>query len=160
MEVHESGGNVRVYSSNNPPFCPFPVGFVMLLGNQSNPNTLFPCSTRKNLSEYFDTHVLAIGAVPGTIGGSNTLTFQAAILLNHSYKSCMNAPGGRWVTTITGTDNDGIYKRGFTSGIFTDEINGQSVTQALFNVENAFVQFCAWMRTAWPVKSESQVIDT
>ncbi|OAD97983.1 hypothetical protein A6A26_23795 (plasmid) [Pantoea sp. OXWO6B1] len=72
----------------------------------------------------------------------------------------MNAPGGQWATTITGTDNDGIYKMGYTSGIFTDEINGQSFTQAPFSVENAFVQFCAWMRTVRPVKFESQVIGT
>lgn len=128
--------------------CPFPVGAVLTMGNDTNPANIYPGTTWKDLASAYNGRVMQIGTAALATGGSNSVTLQAANLPSHSHKGGMNAPGGQWSTMITGTDNDGSYKMGYTSGTFTDEANGKSVTNTPFSVANAFVQLRAWMRTA------------
>lgn len=135
----------EIYTTYN---CPFPVGFVMLLGNLADPNAYFPGTTWVNQSGSFGGRVLAIGTAPGTVGGANSITLSAANLPGHSHQGGVSAPGAAYAQFKTGTDNTGTYTLNYTNGTFTDNTNGVSVTNAPFSVQNEFVHFCCWLRTA------------
>ncbi|GAA3911818.1 hypothetical protein GCM10022405_41270 [Gibbsiella dentisursi] len=143
--IYEAGQ--RVYSPNN---CPFPVGYVMLMGNGTNPGTIFPGTTWEDLSAAgYDSRMLMLGTTPMTTGGNNSVTIAAANLPDHSHKSGPGAPGAAYDQGFsTGTDNTGTYSRCLTSGTYTDSNGTTAVSNTPIDVTNKFVQLRGWMRTA------------
>ena len=131
-------------------WCPFPVGYVMLLGNASDPNALYPGTQWQDLNGTgYDGRVISLGYDAMAIGGSNQVTIFADNLPDHSHKSGWGAPGAPYADDlITGTDNTGNYNRSMTTETFTDSSGSVRVTNAPLNVTNAYVHVRGWMRTA------------
>lgn len=150
MRVDLTSGTVYIndaqpYSSNN---CPFPVGYVMLMGNSSDPNGLYPGTAWQFLNGTgYDGRVIALGQDPLAIGGSNTVTLTAEQMPPHRHKGGSTGDAAikpddganQWGTGRFGTDNKGgeaLMETSATGG-------GQP-----FSVQNEFVHFIGWMRIA------------
>ena len=135
--------DVGAYSPQN---CPLPVGAILQMGNDTNPASIYPGTTWKDLAADYGGRVLAIGPA-GETGGSNEVTLNADNLPDHKHKAGDMAPGGVWNTDSThGTDNQKTASLGYTSETLkTDNTN---VSNSPFSVRNEYVSFRAWMRTA------------
>jgi len=142
-QISEAGQ--RVYSPNN---CPFPVGYIMLLGNTSDPNNIFPGTTWQWLNGTgFDGKVIALGTDALQTGGSNTVTLAEAHMPPHRHNGGAtgdastqpDAGSAAWGTGRFGTDAKGGYSLMQTSAAGS----GQA-----FSVQNEYVHVLGWMRTA------------
>ena len=130
-------------------WCPFPVGYVMLLGNNTDPRAVYPGTDWQDITGTFDGRVLALGYDPLGTGGSNNVTIRAENLPDHSHKSGWGAPGAPYADDLrTGTDNTGNYNRSMTTETFTDGSGSTHVTNSPINVTNAYVHVRGWMRIA------------
>lgn len=125
--------------------CPFPIGAILQMGNDTNPATIYPGTTWKDLAGDYSGRVMSIGPAMET-GGSNDVTLSADNLPDHKHKAGDQAPGGVWSTDVThGTDNQKTASLGYTSETLkTDNTN---VSNSSFSVRNAYVAFRTWMRT-------------
>ncbi|KAA5931557.1 MULTISPECIES: hypothetical protein [Pantoea] len=142
-EIYENGR--RVYSPAN---CPFPVGYVMLMGNGTDPNGLFPGTTWQYLNGTgYDGRAIVLGTDPLAVGGSNTVTLAEAHLPPHRHAGGATGDAstkpdegaGQWGTGRFGTDAKGGYALMQTSAAGS----GQA-----FSVQNEYVHLLGWMRTA------------
>jgi len=131
-------------------WCPFPVGYFMLMGTNSNPNVLYPGTTWQDLNATgYDGRVISLGHDALGIGGNNSVTITANNLPDHSHKSGWGAPGSAYANDLrTGTDNTGKYNRTMTAETFTNSSGSTHVSNAPINVTNAYVHVRGWMRTA------------
>lgn len=135
--------DVGAYGPNN---CPLPVGAILQMGNDTNPASIYPGTTWKDLAGDYGGRVTAIGPAMET-GGSNQVTLTANNLPDHKHKAGDQAPGGVWSTDYThGTDNQKTASLGYTSETLTTA--NASVTNSPFSVRNAYIAFRTWMRTA------------
>lgn len=129
--------------------CPFPVGYVMLMGNGNDPNALYPGTRWQDLNATgFDGRVISLGYDAMGLGGNNKVTIGAHNLPDHSHRGGMNAPGNEYDRTYTGTDNTGGCKLGITSHTYTNSSGAEIVRNEPIDVTNAYVHVRGWMRTA------------
>ncbi|MXP48726.1 hypothetical protein FD733_02360 [Pantoea sp. Eser] len=135
----------RIYHEG---FCPFPIGYVMLLGNSADPNTIFPGTTWQYLNGTgYDGKVIALGTDALQTGGSNSVTLAEAHMPPHRHNGGAtgdastqpDAGSAAWGTGRFGTDAKGGYALMQTSAAGS----GQA-----FSVQNEYVHVLGWMRTA------------
>ncbi|MGP1332787.1 phage tail protein [Serratia sp. CY36935] len=130
-------------------WCPFPVGYVMLMGNVSDPNALYPGTKWQDLNGTgYDGRVLSLGYDVMAIGGSNQVTIGAHNLPDHSHRGGMSGPGAQYDGMQTGTDNSGNYSKNLTAGTYTNSTGNEFVRNEPINVTNAYVHVRGWMRVA------------
>lgn len=130
-------------------WCPFPVGYVMLMGNVSDPNALYPGTKWQDLNGTgYDGRVISLGYDVMGIGGSNQVTIGAHNLPDHSHRGGMRGPGAEYGSTISGTDNDGRHTLNITTGTYTNGNGNEFVRNEPINVTNAYVHVRGWMRVA------------
>lgn len=124
-------------------YCPFPVGYVMLMGNNSDPRQVYPGTDWRDLTGDFDGRTLALGFDPLGTGGSNTVRLGVEHMPAHShglkaYHSNTAIDGGwserRSVDASNGTISDDVI---------TSVGGGQE-----FSVTNAYVHVRGWMRVS------------
>ncbi|HBC0641580.1 TPA: phage tail protein [Serratia marcescens] len=128
--------------------CPFPVGYVMLLGNNADPRAQYPGTDWQDITGKFDGRVLALGYDPLGVGGSNHVTIGAHNLPDHSHRGGMRGPGAEYGGTVSGTDNDGRHTLNVTAGTYTNSNGNEFVRNEPINVTNAYVHVRGWMRVA------------
>ncbi|HIE4011078.1 TPA: tail fiber protein [Serratia marcescens] len=129
--------------------CPFPVGYVMLMGNGSDPNGLYPGTQWQDLNGTgYDGRVISLGYDAMQTGGSNHVTIGAHNLPDHSHRGGMRGPGAEYGGTISGTDNDGRHTLNVTAGTYTNSNGNEFVRNEPINVTNAYVHVRGWMRVA------------
>ncbi|EMH4138518.1 phage tail protein [Serratia marcescens] len=129
--------------------CPFPVGYVMLMGNGSDPNGLYPGTKWQDLNGTgYDGRVISLGYDVMQTGGSNQVTIGAHNLPDHSHRGGMRGPGAEYGSTISGTDNDGRHSLNITTGTYTNGNGNEFVRNEPINVTNAYVHVRGWMRVA------------
>lgn len=125
-------------------YCPFPVGYVMLLGNNADPRAVYPGTDWQDITGTFDGRVLALGYDPLGTGGNNEVTLEAQHIPPHdhglkAYPSNTALDGGtsnRYSVDAT----QGVVSQGLVTG-------REGGTQA-FSVQNAYVHVRGWMRVA------------
>ncbi|MBS3892287.1 phage tail protein [Serratia marcescens] len=123
--------------------CPFPVGYVMLLGNNTDPRAVYPGTDWQDLNGTYDGRVLSLGCDPLGTGGSNQVTLGVEHLPPHSH----NLKAYHSNTSLDG---------GSSNRYSVDPSNGAEAGDAItstgggqsFNVTNAYVHVRGWMRTA------------
>lgn len=130
-------------------WCPFPVGYVMLMGNVSDPNALYPGTKWQDLNGAgYDGRVISLGYDVMGVGGSNQVTIGAHNLPDHSHRGGMRGPGAEYGSTVSGTDNDGRHSLNITTGTYTNGNGNEFVRNEPINVTNAYVHVRGWMRVA------------
>ncbi|EOV7725898.1 TPA: phage tail protein [Serratia marcescens] len=130
-------------------WCPFPVGYVMLMGNVSDPNVLYPGTKWQDLNGTgYDGRVISLGYDVMGVGGSNQVTIGAHNLPDHSHRGGMRGPGAEYGSTVSGTDNDGRHTLNITAGTYTNSTGNEFVRNEPINVTNAYVHVRGWMRVA------------
>lgn len=130
----------RPYSKSN---CPFPIGYVMLMGNEFDPRTEYPGTNWRDLNATMDGRVIALGYDVLATGGSNSVTLAVKHLAKHShglkaYHSNTALDGG-WSERYSVDDSQATV----SNGLVTETGEGEA-----FSVQNAYVHFRAWMRIA------------
>ncbi|EQA4235409.1 phage tail protein [Serratia marcescens] len=125
-------------------YCPFPVGYVMLMGNNTDPRGMYPGTDWQDLVAAFDGRVLALGYDPMGTGGNNEVTLGAQHIPPHdhglkAYPSNTALDGGTSSRYSVDADR-GVVSQGLVTG-------RDGGTQA-FSVQNAYVHVRAWMRVA------------
>lgn len=138
-------GSGRAYSPGN---CPFPVGYVMLMGNGTDPNGVYPGTTWQCLNTTgYDGRAIVLGTDVLQTGGSNTVTLAEAHMPPHRHNGGAtgdastkpDADSAAWGTGRFGTDAKGGYALMQTSAAGS----GQA-----FSVQNEYVHLLGWMRTS------------
>ncbi|WP_061069087.1 hypothetical protein [Serratia liquefaciens] len=123
--------------------CPFPVGYFMLMGNDSDPNGLYPGTAWQDMTGAYDGRVLSLGYDALGTGGSNSVTLGVEHMPPHShnlkaYHSNTSLDGG-WSSRYSVDPSEGSE----ANDVITSTGGGQG-----FNVTNAYVHVRGWMRTA------------
>ncbi len=129
--------------------CPFPVGYVMLLGNNVDPRAIYPGTDWQDLNGTgYDGRVISLGYDAMQTGGNNHVTIGAHNLPDHSHRGGMRGPGAEYGGTVSGTDNDGRHTLNLTAGTYTNSNGNEFVRNEPINVTNAYVHVRGWMRVA------------
>lgn len=129
--------------------CPFPVGYVMLLGNNVDPRAIYPGTDWQDLNGTgYDGRVISLGYDAMQTGGNNHVTIGAHNLPDHSHRGGMRGPGAEYGGTVSGTDNDGRHTLNVTAGTYTNSNGNEFVRNEPINVTNAYVHVRGWMRVA------------
>lgn len=125
-------------------YCPFPVGYVMLLGNDADPRADYPGTDWQDITGTFDGRVLALGYDPLGTGGNNEVTLGAQHIPPHdhglkAYPSNTALDGGT-SNRYSVDASQGVVSQGLVTG-------RDGGTEA-FSVQNAYVHVRGWMRVA------------
>ncbi|MNG64361.1 Tail fiber protein [compost metagenome] len=123
--------------------CPFPVGYVMLMGNNTDPRVVYPGTDWQDLNGTYDGRVISLGYDNLGTGGSNSVTLGVEHMPPHghglkAYHSNTSLDGGSSNRYSVDPTNGAI-----ASDVITSTGGGES-----FNVTNAYVHVRGWMRTA------------
>ncbi|ENY3036529.1 phage tail protein [Serratia marcescens] len=125
-------------------YCPFPVGYVMLLGNNADPRAVYPGTDWQDITGTFDGRVIALGYDPLGTGGRNEVTLGAQHIPPHehglkAYPSNTALDGGT-SNRYSVDASQGVVSHGLVTG-------RDGGTEA-FSVQNAYVHVRGWMRVA------------
>ncbi|GJK49388.1 hypothetical protein TUM17560_17650 [Serratia marcescens] len=124
-------------------YCPFPVGYVMLLGNNADPRAVYPGTDWQDITGTFDGRVLALGYDPMGTGGNNQVRLGVEHMPPHThglkaYHSNTALEGGWSERRSVDASNGAI-----SDDVITSAGGGQE-----FSVQNAYVHVRGWMRIA------------